>query len=152
MKIGKQITEYSVTHYKLIISTMLIFAFITILGAALPSIWPETFPFLNPLKVDTDPENMLPEDEPIRVFHNQMKKEFSLNEIVVVGIVNDQHKNGVFNKSSLTKIYELAEFAKTLSWPDPKNPSLETGVIGVDLLAPSTVDIVLQGDLNSDKI
>ena len=63
-----------------------------IVGAGRPSIWPEAFPFLTPLKVDTDPENMLPEDEPVRVFHNRMKREMALSDMVVLGVVNDTHK------------------------------------------------------------
>ncbi len=49
-----------------------------LLLAALPSIWPDRFSILNPLKVDTDPENMLAENEVVRIFHNQIKKEMLL--------------------------------------------------------------------------
>ncbi len=66
------------------------------------------------IHVDTDPENMLSEDEPVRVFHNETKERFALNDIVVVGIVNDEHPNGISNPSSLGRIYELTEFAKRL--------------------------------------
>jgi predicted RND superfamily exporter protein len=65
---------------------------------------------------------------------------------VVVGIVNKKDPNGVFNPSSLKKIYELTEFAKTLRWPDEKDPNKQVGVIEVDLLAPSTVDHIGQGE------
>ena len=64
---------------------------------ALPSIWPAAFPLLNPLKIDTDPENMLSSEEAVRVFHNEMKHAFSLYDMVVLGIVNDKHPDGVFN-------------------------------------------------------
>ena len=53
--------------------------------------------------------------------------------------------NGVFNPSSLTRIYELTEFAKTLSWPGKKNPDEQIGVIEVDILASSSVDHIGQG-------
>ncbi len=55
--------------------------------AALPSLWPQSFPMLHPAAIDTDPENMLREDEPVRVFHNRMKRELSLHDLVVVGVV-----------------------------------------------------------------
>jgi predicted RND superfamily exporter protein len=97
------------------------------------------------IKVDTDPENMLSEDEPVRVFHNQTKQEFALSDIVVVGIVNNKNPNGVFNPDSLGKIYELTEFARGLRWQDQEHPDREAGVIEVDLLAPSTVDHIGQG-------
>jgi predicted RND superfamily exporter protein len=109
-------------------------AFTVILGALIPLI-----------KVDTDPENMLSADEPVRVFHDETKELFALSDIVVVGIVNNKDPNGVFNPSSLTKVYELTEFSKTLRWPSEEDPNEHIGVIEVDLLAPSTVDHIGQG-------
>jgi predicted RND superfamily exporter protein len=132
MDIGQKITSYSLRHYRRIAVVMTIFALT--LGALIPLI-----------KVDTDPENMLSADEPVRIFHNQTKKQFSLSDIVVVGIVNNKDPNGVFNPSSLAKVYELTEFAKTLRWPSEEDPNEQIGVIEVDLLAPSTVDHIGQG-------
>ena len=132
MDLKQRITEYSLKHYKLVTIVMVVFTLA--LGALMPLI-----------KVDTDPENMLSEDEPVRVFHNQTKKDFTLSDIVVVGVVNKKDLNGVFNPLSLARIYELAEFAKTLRWPDEENPDEQVGVIEVDLLAPSTVDHIGQG-------
>ncbi len=132
MKLKQKITEYSLGHHKLVTAIMV--AFTLGLGALIPLI-----------QVDTDPENMLSADEPVRVFHNQTKKSFALSDIVVVGIVNNEDPNGVFNPSSLAKIYELTEFAKTLRWPSKEDPSEQIGVIEVDLLAPSTVDHIGQG-------
>ena len=113
----------------------------------MPSVWPEAFPFLHPVEVDTDPENMLPEDAAVRVFHDAMKKEMSLYDIVVLGVVNESDPDGVFNPESLKRIYELAEYAKTLHWPDEKNPEKRAGVVEVDLIAPSTVDNIEPGGL-----
>ncbi len=128
----QKLTDYPIRHYKLITAAMVVFTLA--LGAFIPLI-----------RIDTDPENMLSEGEAVRVFHNQTKKRFSLNDIVVVGIVNDKNPNGVFNPASLARVYELTEFAKTLRWPDEKNPGEQTGVVEVDLLAPSTVDHIGQG-------
>ena len=61
------------------------------------------------ISVDTDPENMLPEDAPVRVFHNDIKKEFAVYDMIVLGIVNEQHAQGVFNVQMLTKIYNITE-------------------------------------------
>ena len=112
--------------------------------AALPSIWPGTFAALHPVEVDTDPENMLPHDEPVRVFHDAMKRELALYDMIVVGVVNDAHPQGVFNPESLRQIYELAEFAKTLQWPAKDDPGQTEGVVEADLIAPSTVDNIEQ--------
>ncbi|MBN2315534.1 MAG: MMPL family transporter, partial [Sedimentisphaerales bacterium] len=132
MDIKEKITSYSLDHYKRITIIMVIFTLA--LGALIPLI-----------KVDTDPENMLSEDEPVRVFHNQTKERFSLSDIVVLGIVNNKDPNGVFNPTSLTRIYELTEYAKTLRWPSEDDPNEQIGVIEVDLMAPSTVDHIGQG-------
>ncbi|UCD59047.1 MAG: MMPL family transporter, partial [Candidatus Hydrogenedentota bacterium] len=130
---------------------MILFAVLFLVVAALPSIWPETFRALHPVKVDTDPENMLPKDEPVRVFHNQMKRELSLHDMIVVGVVNDAHPDGVFNPESLRKIYDLAEYAKTLRWRDEENPDEQVGVIEADMIAPSMVDNIEQGGLGAVK-
>ena len=128
----QSITNISIKHYRAV--TIVMVAFTVILGALIPLI-----------KVDTDPENMLSPDEPVRIFHNQTKKQFSLSDIVVVGIVNNKEPNGVFNTSSLAKVYELTEFSKTLRWPSEDDPNEQIGVVEVDLLAPSTVDHIGQG-------
>lgn len=113
---------------------------------ALPSILPGSFFMLNSIKIDTDPENMLPQDEPVRVFHNSMKEEFGISDIVVVGVVNETHPNGVFNTESLANIYDLANYAQQISWQENESTH---GVIGIDLIAPSTVDNIEQGGLGS---
>ena len=132
MDIKEASTNFSVKHYKLVTVVMVLFTLA--LGAMIPLI-----------QVDTDPENMLSPDEAVRVFHNQTKDKFSLSDIVVVGIVNDKHPDGVFNVESLTRIHELTDFARTLRWADKKNPEENVGVVEVDLLAPSTVDHIGQG-------
>jgi len=132
MNAGQAITNYSLRHYKLVTAVMV--AVTLALGALIPLI-----------RVDTDPENMLSKNEPVRIFHNQTKQQFELSDIVVVGIVNNKDPDGVFNPASLTKIYELTEFAKTLQWQDARDPNRQVGVVEVDLMAPSTVDHIGQG-------
>jgi len=117
------------------------FCLIMIVLVAAPSLSPKSFPYLQALKIDTDPENMLDSKEPVRVFHNQMKSEFALHDLVIVGVTNKVHENGVFNTHTLTNIYQLTEFAKTLRW---ENDSGTQGVIGFDLITPSTVDNIEQ--------
>ncbi len=100
--------------------------------------------FIPLIQVDTDPENMLSRDEPVRVFHNQTKQTFDLSDIVVLGVINEQHPEGVFNPDTLGRIYELTEFAKDLRWPDPHDPEKTIGVVEVDMIAPSLVDHISQ--------
>ena len=131
MQISKSLAEFSMARYRLLAVLAIIFTVIT--GALIPMI-----------TVDTDPENMLSEDEAVRVFHRQTEDRFDLSDIVVLGVINETHPEGVFNVSSLNKIYELTEYTKQLTW---QRDGVSGGVIAVDLMAPSTVDHIEQGDM-----
>jgi hypothetical protein len=65
----------------------------------------------------------------------------NLYDIMVVGVVNETHADGIYNPESLRRIHELADFAATLRWSDDEG---QHGVIDVDLMAPSTVDDISQ--------
>lgn len=143
------IVRFSLNHPKLITWLMTITTLIIIFLAAAPNFWPEQLTPLPTIKVDTDPENMLSAEEPARVFHNRMKKEFSLSDIVVVGITNDENPQGVFNPQTLKRIYDLSQYARTLNWPDPNHADKTAGVIEIDMLAPSMVDNIEQGGLGT---
>ncbi len=97
------IIDYSVRYYKL---TTVILVLLTLTAGA----------FFPMVEIDTDPENMLEQSEPARVFHNETKKRFDLSDIVVLGVINERDPDGVFNPATLGRIYALTEFAKTLRW------------------------------------
>ncbi|MCD6527100.1 MAG: MMPL family transporter [Desulfuromonas sp.] len=59
------------------------------------------------VKFDNDPENMLSADEPVRIFHHEVKEKYALYDFVIVGIVNEQHPSGVFNVATLNRIDTL---------------------------------------------
>ncbi len=144
-RFGLKMIRYSLDHPRVVFAVVAAVTVSLALAAALPSIWPHSFPYLNSLKVDTDPENMLSKDEAARVFHHDMKKLFNLHDMLVLGVVNEKDPEGVFNPESLARIYELTQFAKTLQWPDPKDPARQVGIVEVDLIAPSTVDSMEPG-------
>lgn len=100
--------------------------------------------FFPNMTMDTDPENMLETTEPVRVFHNAAKKRFDLSDTIVVGVIKENEANGVFNQQTLTHVFELTQFAKTLRYADPDHPGETTGVIEVDMVAPSVVDHMRQ--------
>ncbi|NOY65709.1 MAG: MMPL family transporter [Nitrospirae bacterium] len=81
------------------------------------------------IKIDTDPENMLAKDEPIRVFHNQVKKEFGINEMIVLGILRE---DGIFHRDTLKKIKEITDSIKHIK-----------GVIADDILSLSVTNNVI---------
>ncbi len=96
--------------------------------------------FVVRVRVDTDPENMLDENEAVRVFHNQMKQEFNLHDYVVLGIVNEKHSAGVFNIKTLTRVHELTEFVRDMH--DADEP--DKRVVSRNLIAPGAVDAIEQ--------
>lgn len=142
-----KLVEFSVNRPKFTVSIIVFITLLIILLVALPNLLPHTFPMLPKISIDTDPENMLSPEEAVRVFHNDMKKQFTIYEIVVLGVVNEKHPQGVFNADTLSKIYELTEYAKTLQWTNPNDPQKYDGVIASELIAPSTVDNVEQGGI-----
>lgn len=127
MKLGRKLVHISITHPKHIAVAL---GVITLLLGLL----------IFRVHVDTDPENMLAPDEDVRVFHNSTKKEFSLYDVVVLGVVNTTHPDGVFNPETLSHVYELSEYAATLS--DPDHP--ERQVVGPKIISPSNVDAISQ--------
>jgi hypothetical protein len=78
------------------------------------------------IAIDTDPENMLPADEPARVFHDEVTETFGLYDYVVVGIVRE---GGVFRPETLRRVAALTEAIHDID-----------GVIVEDILAPGDVD------------
>jgi predicted RND superfamily exporter protein/outer membrane lipoprotein-sorting protein len=85
------------------------------------------------INVDTDPENMLPPDQAARVFHNQVKKDFTLWDMIVVGVVNDKHPEGIFNTTTLTRVHDLTHEVQKID-----------GVIRHDLMSLSSIDNITQ--------
>jgi len=94
--------------------------------------------------MDTDPENMLKKTEPARLFNDETKRNFDLSEIVIVGIINEEDPDGVFNPETLSKIHTLTRYAAALRWPDETDPLKTHGVIAAELVAPSMVDHMSQ--------
>lgn len=83
------------------------------------------------MKIDTDPENMLEADEPVRVFDHEVKEEFGLYDFIAVGVVSP---TGVFSAAQLDRIYKITAQISEID-----------GVISDDILAPSMVDDIRQG-------
>ncbi|TVQ68289.1 MAG: RND transporter [Oceanospirillales bacterium] len=105
-----------------------LFLIITIIAAVqIPSI-----------QVDTDPENMLPHDQPDRVYHEAVKERFGMHDMIVVGIVNDTHPSGIYNPESLATLHQLSESILTLD-----------GVIRQDQMALNLVDNITQEGLGA---
>ncbi len=138
------LTDLATNHPKTFTATMLVVTLGLALLAGVPTLWPEATPRLFAAQVDTDPENMLRSDERVRVVTDRMKAALGLHDIIVVGVVNDEHPDGVFNAASLGKVYELTEYARRLRGKEIGVDDPSSGVVEVDLIAPSTVDNIEQ--------
>lgn len=82
--------------------------------------------------IDTDPENMLEHDEPVRLMHERIKEEFGLADYLVIGFTGET--------SLLTD-----EFTVKLSTLVDSIAEME-GVVADDIIAPSTVDDIYRRD------
>ncbi|MEA3465535.1 MAG: MMPL family transporter [Thermodesulfobacteriota bacterium] len=61
------------------------------------------------VQFDNDPENMLSAQEPVRIFHHEIKQTYALYDFVIVGVVNKENPAGVFNVATLKRIHRLTE-------------------------------------------
>ena len=130
MKLGNALIQFSIQKPKWVLAIMVLATLI--LGA-----------MISMVRVDTDPENMLSENEAVRIFHNQVKKEFSLHDVVVLGVVNETHPDGVFNPTTLRRVQDLTEFSQKMK--DPGDP--QKRVVSRDVIAPGNVDTIEQAGL-----
>ena len=85
------------------------------------------------IQVDTDPENMLPETQADRVFHNEVKEEMALHDAIVVGLVAADHPDGIYNPASLGALHRATEEILELE-----------GVVARDLMALPVADNIDQ--------
>ncbi len=84
--------------------------------------------------IDTDPENMLAEDQADRVFHNLVEERFGLYDAIVVGLVNETNPAGIYNVDSLRALHTLST-----------NILAMDGVIESDVMSLAVADNITQG-------
>ncbi len=114
-----QLFQFSVTRPKALFWGLL---FVSLLAAAL----------ISNIKIDTDPENMLPADQVERVYHNQIKERFQLHDAIVVGMVSDTGK-AIYRAEPLSEVVKLTEAISKID-----------GVIIPDLYSLASVDNISQ--------
>ncbi|NQV87361.1 MAG: RND transporter, partial [Woeseiaceae bacterium] len=85
------------------------------------------------IQIDTDPENMLPSTQADRVFHNSIEERFTYHDVIVIGIVNETHPNGIYNAESLASLHKLTQSVLALE-----------GVITPDLMSLAVSDNIDQ--------
>jgi len=120
----KKLTYFSIDHPKLVIILTLI-----ITGLFL-------FQFPN-AHIDTDPENMLEPDQPDRVFYDQIKEDFGIRDMIVLGITDE---TGIFQPKTLKEIAKITDeilkidgviVEDVISFTTTDNVTSEGGLINV---------------------
>ena len=96
--------------------------------------------------IDTDPENMLAADEPVRAIHSRIKAEFGLSDYLVLGFTGEED---LLQPDFTARLAELVTAIEGMP-----------GVVADDVLAPSTVDDIYRtpdgslvvGGLTEDRL
>lgn len=124
----KMLTEFAITRPKLV---MFLSFFITLIFlVAFPN-----------LKTDTDPVHMLPHDNEAVTLYNSVKSEFSISDMVGVGI-KSKDGSSLFTVDGLTKIFKITEEIKMIK--DEQNPSSPDILVLDDIVSVSTVDDIVK--------
>ncbi|MCA9727106.1 MAG: outer membrane lipoprotein-sorting protein [Candidatus Eisenbacteria bacterium] len=96
---------------------------VIVLAVLLTAAFGSQFPRIH---IDTDPENMLPPHEPVRVRHDEIKETFGLSDFLVLGIEREQ---GAFTPEILRRVEHLTQEILGMD-----------GVVAADVIAPGEVD------------
>ncbi len=80
------------------------------------------------ITIDADPENMLETDQVDRTYYNQIKREFGINDLIVVGVVDEKN---IFRPQALERIARVTSEILKIK-----------GVIIEDVVSLSTTDNV----------
>lgn len=83
--------------------------------------------------IDIDLENMLVVDYLVCIFYNQIKVNFVMYDVIVVGVVNEIDVNGVYNMIFLFDIFDLIQLILVID-----------GVVDVDFMLIFMVDNIFQ--------
>lgn len=97
---------------------------ILLLAIVITALFASQFP---KVEFDNDPENMLAADEPVRLFHHQVKERFALYDFVIVGVINEQHPAGVFNPATLQRLHKLSRQLYSLQRSEAGLPQVVSG-------------------------
>jgi hypothetical protein len=143
MDFGNRLASWTTRRPGRVTAAIVAITLLIAVVAALPSLWPAAASVLSPIRVDTDPENMLRAEEPVRVRNHELKREFALHDMLVVGVVNTEQ--GVFNPETLAKVDEVTRYALTLNG-EVIGAEEGQGVIARDVIAPGTVDRIEPGE------
>ena len=65
---------------------------------------------MSKLRFESDIDAMVPHDDPIHIYKEQVENRFGMRDLIIVGVLNDNPaENGVFNPRTLGIVKELSE-------------------------------------------
>ena len=96
---------------------------------------------------DNDPENMLSADEPVRVFHHEVKEKYSLYDFVIVGVVNETDEHGIFNPGTLARIDRLTQELLSLQQGESGLPEVSSFDVSGQKIGQRTIDLNPQSSI-----
>ena len=115
------------------------------------------------ITIDTDPENMLEETQPERMFYNKIKKDFGLNDMIVLGISDNTN---IFSPSVLGKLDRIINkilrikgviIEDVISFSTTNNVKVENGFLKIDRImdnVPNTAAEaeIIRRDINDNQL
>jgi len=111
------LTEFSLRHPWLVM--LLVVVSVILFGSRFPQV-----------KFDNAPENMLSEDEYVRVFNKATKAKYNLHDFVIVGVVNKADPDGIFNVATLGRVDTLTRQLLSLRRGDDGLPQVVADAAG----------------------
>jgi predicted RND superfamily exporter protein len=94
------------------------------------------------VEADTDPENMLRSDDPVRVLNRSMRDDFGTREMLMLGIVDSE---GTLSAETLSASARLIDDIKALDGtvPDGVVSFASTGVVPSEPMSAADADVVV---------
>ena len=105
------------------------------------------------ITIDTDPENMLEETQSDRIFYDRMKKDFGINDMIVLGITNDPN---IYTLSFLDKLDRIINqilrikgviIEDVISFSTSNNVTFENGFLKVNKIMKNVPNSKAEADI-----
>jgi len=123
--IGSAIVDLAINRPRFIIASALVIA--VVLAALIVRV-----------QIDTDPENMLPGDDPVRVLNDSVRDDFGTKDVIALGIVDE---GGVLRPETIGAASMLIDEISALD-----------GVVGEQVVSFKSATDVQSGALSSDDV
>jgi len=90
------------------------------------------------IEIDTDPENMLPEDDPVRVLNESLREDFGAQHMIALGIIDE---GGVLTPETMTAAVSVVDEIGTVD-----------GIVSQGIVSFKSATDVPEGDLSQADV